>query len=75
MKRRSVIATAGHDEQPHPSGKGVGCQNCPAVRLKDQPWTHPCPAVDRHATPLVVPVQPVHVVTKGRYFGKTKQGG
>jgi hypothetical protein len=75
VRRHQSIATQGHDEKTSAVPAFIACRNCPDSRLRTSPWSRACPAVDRHATPLVVPVQPVHVVTEGRYFGKTKQGG
>ena len=76
MKRHPAISPAGHVEKPSAVPAFVACANCPDSRLKSSPWHRPCPeAVDRHATPVVVPLGQTHVVREGRYFGKTKDGG
>ena len=72
MKRHPAIDSQGHVERPSAVPAFVVCERCPDSRLKTSPWARPCPAVDRHATPIQTPA--VHVVREGRYFGKTKDG-
>lgn len=75
MKRRPTIDPAGHQEEPDAVPAFVRCRACPNVRLKTNPWAHPCPAAERRATPVVIPLTAGTVVTESLYFGRTKPGG